>query len=119
MRRSAATARRRGAAARQITTSTRQNPGPPVLVNDVRTPCDRLQITIESLNAHYRRAVARPDDTCRPNTALKCLYLVTRSLDRPDAARHAGSPDASMTTATIFSKIVPRTSRKEVHRHKA
>nr|QEO74013.1 hypothetical protein [uncultured bacterium] len=42
-----------------------------------------------------RRASQRtlPDRT----SWLKCLYLVTCSLDRPDAARHAGSPDASMT----------------------
>jgi hypothetical protein len=39
--------------------------------------------------------------------APKCLYLVTRSLDRPDTARHAGSPDASMTTAIICARLSP------------
>ena len=45
---------------------------------------EALQITIESLNARYRRAVrARghfPTVTNKQAT-LECLYLVTRSLD--------------------------------------
>lgn len=64
---------------------------------------------IESLNAHYRRAVRARGYFPTEQAALKCLYLylVTRSLDRPDAARHAGSPDASMTTATICASLSP------------
>lgn len=62
---------------------------------------------VESLNAHYRRAVRARGHFPTEQAALKCLYLVTRSLDRPDAARHAGSPDASMTTATICARLSP------------
>lgn len=119
MRRSAATARRRGAAARQITTSTRQNPGPPVLVNDVQ---DTLRSAPDNDRVTQRPLPTRRCEARRHLPTEHCAQVPLprpRSLDRPDAARHAGSPDASMTTATIFSKIVPRTSRKEVHRHKA
>ena len=42
----------------------------------------RLQITQESLNARYRRAVkAARGHFPTKQTAMKCLYLVTRSLD--------------------------------------
>jgi putative transposase len=44
---------------------------------------------IESLNAHYRRTV-RARGHFPTERYAQCLYLVTRSLDRPDAARHAG-----------------------------
>jgi len=63
--------------------------------------------TIESLNAHYRRAVRARGHFPTEQATLKCLYLVTRSLDRPDAARHAGSPAASITTATICARLSP------------
>lgn len=53
---------------------------------------------IESSHAHYRRAVPARRHFVTEQAALMCLYLVTRSPDRPDAA---GSPDASMTTATM------------------
>lgn len=36
---------------------------------------------IESLNAHYRRAVRARGRFLTEQAALKCLYLVTRSLD--------------------------------------
>ncbi len=62
---------------------------------------------IESLDAHYRRAVRARGHFPTEQAALKCLYLVTRSLDRPDAARHAGSPAASMTTAAICARLSP------------
>jgi putative transposase len=41
----------------------------------------RLQITIESLNARYRRAVKARGHFPTEQAAMKCLYLVTRSLD--------------------------------------
>jgi transposase-like protein len=40
-----------------------------------------LQITIESLNARYRRAIRARGHFPTEQAALKCLYLVTRSLD--------------------------------------
>ena len=40
-----------------------------------------LQITIESLNARYRRAVRARGHFPNEQAALKTLYLVTRSLD--------------------------------------
>ena len=36
---------------------------------------------MESLNARYRRAIRGPWALPTEQTALKCLYLVTRSLD--------------------------------------
>ncbi len=45
------------------------------------TPSGRLQITIESLNARYRRAVKARGHFPTEQAAMKCLYLVTRSLD--------------------------------------
>jgi putative transposase len=47
---------------------------------------------IESLNGRYRRAIRARGHFPTDQAAPKCLYLVTRSLDRPDAARHAGRP---------------------------
>jgi putative transposase len=44
---------------------------------------------IESLNAHYRRAVRARGHFPTEQAALKCLYLVTRSLDRPTGRRQA------------------------------
>jgi transposase-like protein len=44
---------------------------------------------IESLNARYRRVKARGHFPTE-QAALKCLYLVTRSLDRPGRAGHGG-----------------------------
>lgn len=38
---------------------------------------------IESLNARYRRAVRARGHFPTEQAALKCLYLVTRSLDPP------------------------------------
>ena len=56
---------------------------------------------IESPRAHYRRAVRARGHFVTEQAALMCLYLVTRSPDRPDAA---GSPYASMTTATMGAR---------------
>ena len=132
---------------------------------------------IESLNAHYRRAVRARGHYPTEQAALKCLYLVTRSLDRSlnamasPAAREPGPLDlgavsdrgegrldrvrgaqvdpvlggvvvereqlvevvgdlrdrsqARWVARCVYDhrdhlrKTVPRTSRKEVHRHKA
>ena len=46
-----------------------------------------LKITIESLNARYRRAVRARGHFPTEQAALKCLYLVTRSLDPTGAGR--------------------------------
>jgi transposase-like protein len=56
---------------------------------------------IESLNA-TTDAPCEPEDTSRPNKPRSSASTSSpaRWTDRPDAARHAGSPDASMTTAT-------------------
>jgi transposase-like protein len=40
-----------------------------------------LKITVESLNARYRRAVRARGHFPNDQAALTCLYLVTRSLD--------------------------------------
>ena len=49
--------------------------------------CQRLKITIESLNARYRRAIKARGHFPSEQAALKCLYLVTRSLDPTGAGR--------------------------------
>jgi putative transposase len=46
-----------------------------------------LQITIESLNARYRRAIKARGHFPSEQAALKCLYLVTRSLDPTGTGR--------------------------------
>ena len=45
------------------------------------SPRPGLKITIESLNARYRRAVGARVHFATEQAALKTLYLVTRSLD--------------------------------------
>jgi transposase-like protein len=45
------------------------------------SPRPGLKITIESLNARYRRAVNAKGHFPTEQAALKTLYLVTRSLD--------------------------------------
>ena len=51
---------------------------------------------IESLNARYRRAVKAPGHFHTEQAALKCLYLVNRSLEPPKAqVRHDGQRDGS------------------------
>ena len=47
---------------------------------------------IESINARYRRAIRARGHFPTERAALKCLYLVTRSLD---PAGHDGPPGAS------------------------
>ncbi len=42
---------------------------------------------IESLNARYRRAVKARGHFSTEQAALKCLYLVTRSLDPTGAGK--------------------------------
>jgi hypothetical protein len=48
---------------------------------------ERLKITIESLNARYRRAIKARGHFPSEQAALKCLYLVTRSLDPTGVGR--------------------------------
>jgi putative transposase len=47
----------------------------------------KLEITQESLNARYRRAVKARGHFPTEQAALKCLYLVTRSLDPTGTGR--------------------------------
>ena len=47
----------------------------------------KLKITIESLNARYRRAVRACGHFPTEQAAMKRLYLVTRSLDPTGAGR--------------------------------
>lgn len=49
-----------------------------------------LTNAIESLNARYRRAVKARGHFPTEQAAMKCLSLVTRSLDPPDATEHDG-----------------------------
>jgi transposase-like protein len=46
---------------------------------------------VESLNARYRRAVRARGHFPNDQAALKCLYLVTRSLDPTGRGKHDGS----------------------------
>jgi transposase-like protein len=46
--------------------------------------------SIESLNARYRRAIKARGHFPSEQAAMKCLYLVTRSLDPPAWAGHDG-----------------------------
>src|SRR5262249_7347198 len=57
------------------TPSTPQNPS-----SQRREPA-ALKITIESINARYRRAIRARGLFPTDQAAMKCLYLVTRSLD--------------------------------------
>jgi transposase-like protein len=50
-------------------------------------PTAALQITIESLNARYRRAIKAREHFPSEQAAMKCLYLVTRSLDPTGVGR--------------------------------
>lgn len=45
---------------------------------------------VESLNARYRRAIRARGHFPTEQAAMKCLYLVTRSLDPPAEVRHDG-----------------------------
>ncbi len=72
--------------------ATRHDPKPGSGVSTRHAFCDRLYDVeirrvicstnaIESLNARYRRAVKARGHFPNEQAALKCLYLVTRSLD--------------------------------------
>jgi hypothetical protein len=72
-----------------------------------------------SLNAHYRCAVRARGHFPTEQAALECLFLVTRSLDRPDAARHvrlrevtAGRVDPFLT-ATVTRHAQGRLSAQK------
>jgi hypothetical protein len=47
-------------------------------------------------------ALCEPEDTSRPQAALECLFLVTCSLDRPNAARHAALRDVTVGRVDPF-----------------
>ncbi|WP_264028494.1 transposase, partial [Mycolicibacterium pyrenivorans] len=61
--------------------STSRTPSTPQTSRSQPCPTAGLQITQESLNARYRRAVRARGHSPTEQAALKCLYLVTRSLD--------------------------------------
>ncbi len=66
---------------------------------------------IESINARYRRAVKARGHFPTEQAALKCLYLVTRSLDptgeRPDTVGDALETGAERLAISFAGRIVP------------
>nr|WP_255474713.1 transposase [Pseudonocardia sp. EV170527-09] len=68
---------------------------------------------IESLNARYRRAVRVREHFPTEQAALKCLYLVTRSLDPTRKGRARWSmrwkPALNAFAITFQGRIVPGT----------
>jgi transposase-like protein len=62
--------------------------------------------TIESLNARYRRAVKARGHFPTGQAAIKCLYLVTRSLD-PAGPAHGNCARASFQLP--LTHLAPRT----------
>lgn len=69
---------------------------------------------IESLNARYRRAVRARGHFPNEQSALKCLYLVTRSLDPTGRGRARWvmrwKPALNAFAITFEGRIVPTTS---------
>jgi putative transposase len=69
---------------------------------------------IESLNARYRRAVRARGHFPTEQAALKCLYLVTRSLDPSGKGRTRWSmrwkPALNAFAITFEGRIVPGTT---------
>jgi transposase-like protein len=69
---------------------------------------------IESLNARYRRAVRARGHFPTDQAALKCLYLVTRSLDPTGRGRSRWSmrwkPALNAFAITFAGRIVPSTT---------
>ena len=66
---------------------------------------------IESLNARYRRAIKARGHFPTEQAALKCLYLVTRSLDLTGKGRTRWAmrwkPDLNAFAITFAGRIVP------------
>lgn len=69
---------------------------------------------IESLNARYRRAVKARRHFPAEQAALKCLYLVTRSLDPTGRGRARWAmrwkPALNAFAITFPGRIVPSTT---------
>ena len=65
------------------------HPVPGLRHRDPHRCCARTN-AIESLNARYRRAVKARGHFPTEQAAMKCLYLVTRSLDPTGRGRHDG-----------------------------
>jgi putative transposase len=69
---------------------------------------------IESLNARYRRAVRARGQFPTEQAALKCLYLVTRSLDPTGKGRARWvtrwKPALNAFAITFEGRIVPSTT---------
>ena len=75
---------------------------------------------IESINARYRRAVKARGHFPTEQAALKCLYLVTRSLDPPGRAgpsgRCAGSRRSTRSRSPSPDVSSPPTEASQPHR---
>jgi transposase-like protein len=77
---------------------------------------------IESLNARYRRAVKARGHFPTEQAALKCLYLVTRSLDptgtaRPDGQCAGSQPSTHSPSPSATGSRPPKpTSNRRKHR---
>jgi putative transposase len=73
---------------------------------------------IESLNARYRRAVRVRGHFPTEQAALKCLYLVTRSLDLTVRGRARWAirwkPALNASAITFEGRIVPSTTLEAV-----
>ena len=71
--------------------------------------------TIESINARYRQVVRARGHFPNEAAAIKCLYLVTRSLDPTDSksARWAMRRKPTLNTFTItFAGRLEKTTHK-------
>jgi transposase-like protein len=75
----------------------------------------KLKITIESLNARYRRVVRARGHFPTEQTALMCLHLVTRSLDPTGNGRARWAmrwkPALNAFAITFEGRIVPSTTK--------
>ena len=71
-------------------------------------------MAIESINARYRRAIKARGHFPTEQAALKCLYLVTRSLDPTGKGRAKWAvrwkPALNAFAITFAGRIVPSTT---------
>jgi Transposase, Mutator family len=79
---------------------------------------------IESLNARYRRAIRARGHFPTEQAALKCLYLVTRSLDPPEQAapdgRCVGNPSSTPSPSpSVTAGRPPRPTDQQRRKHRS
>ena len=79
--------------------------------------------SIESLNARYRRAIKARGHFPSEQDAMKCLYLVTRSLDRTGVGRarwmmrgSQRSTGSQSPSATVSRRPKPINGNRRKHR---